>query len=718
MNRLQLAVIASGRGSNMQAISDAIAEGRLDAVINVVISDKKEAPVLERARAQGIPAFFIDPKQYQDKAAYEEAMLEVIREHHGQCIVLAGYMRVLSPYFVRNAGLPILNIHPSLLPSFPGLHAQRQAVEAGVRFSGCTVHFVDEGVDTGPIIKQAVVPVYPDDDEDTLAQRILVEEHKLYPQVIQLLSEGKIKRQGRRVIITGEGDNMSKRVLISVSDKTGIVEFAKSLVELGYSVISTGGTAKTLQDAGIPVVKVSDVTGFPEILDGRVKTLHPHIHAGILAKGEKEHLQQLEQLSLQPIDMVVVNLYPFRETIAKPNVTLEEAIENIDIGGPAMVRAAAKNNERVAVVVNPRDYDKIIAQLCEKGELDLATRQALAQEAFAHTAAYDMAISQYLSKVVSPDKFPHTWFCSGEKLQELRYGENPHQKAAFYRLPGDIRGTMAGARQIQGKELSYNNLVDVQAAWAVVSEFTEPAATIIKHTNPCGTALGEELCEAYKKAYSADSISAFGGIIGLNRPVDEQTAAEIAKTFMEAVVAPSFTPEALAILGNKKNLRLLEMGDEKAATQQYWVEPVTGGFLVQEWDEAQVGREQLKVVTNRVPDEKMIEELLFAWKVVKHVKSNAIVVAKDKVTIGVGAGQMNRVGAAAIALDQAKDKARGAVLASDAFFPFPDVVEAAASAGIGAIIQPGGSLRDEDSIKAANEAGISMLFTGMRHFKH
>lgn len=511
---------------------------------------------------------------------------------------------------------------------------------------------------------------------------------------------------------------MSKRALISVSDKTGLVEFAKKLTVLGYTIISTGGTASTLKEANVPVVKVSEVTGFPEILEGRVKTLHPFIHAGILAKDEKAHLDQLAQLKIEPIDLVVVNLYPFRETIAKPQVTLEDAIENIDIGGPSMLRAAAKNYERVAVVVNPQRYEEITTQLQEQGELDLATRQALALEAFTHTASYDMAISQYLSSIVKPNQFPDTWFSTGEKLQELRYGENPHQKAAFYHIPGHSKGTMAGAKQVQGKELSYNNLVDVQAAWAVVAEFAEPAATIIKHTNPCGTALGQDISSAYLKAYSADSISAFGGIVGLNRLVDEQTAAEIAKTFMEAVVAPGYSEEALAILVNRKNLRLLAMGNEAPQSKQYWVESVTGGFLVQEWDDAKVSREQLQIVTNKVPDENMIEELLFAWRVVKHTKSNAIVVTKDKVTLGVGAGQMNRVGSAAIALEQAKEKARGAVLASDAFFPFADTVELAAKKGIKAIIQPGGSIRDEDTIAKANEYGIAMVFTGIRHFKH
>ncbi len=511
---------------------------------------------------------------------------------------------------------------------------------------------------------------------------------------------------------------MSKRVLISVSDKTGLVEFAQELDVLGYTIISTGGTAKAIEEAGIPVTKVSEVTGFPEILEGRVKTLHPFIHAGILAKGEKSHFDQLAELKIEPFDLVVVNLYPFRETVAKPDVSLEEAIENIDIGGPSMVRAAAKNYGRVAVVVNPEEYPAIIAQLKEKGEIDLATRQALALQAFTHTAFYDMAISQYLSKIVKPDSFPDAWFMGGEKLQELRYGENPHQKAAFYGFPGNVEGTVAGAQQLQGKELSYNNLVDVQAAWAIASEFAEPAVAIIKHTNPCGTALGVDLCQAYQRAFAADPVSAFGGIIGLNQRVDKETAQEIVKTFMEAVIAPSFEPDALEILSSKKNLRLLAMGEQKPQDQPYWVEPVSGGFLVQEWDVAQLDIEQFEVVTEKKPDQATLEELAFAWKVVKHVKSNAIVLTKDKATLGVGAGQMNRVGAAAIALEQAKEQTQGSVLASDAFFPFADTVELAAKNGVKAIIQPGGSIRDQESIDKANEYGIAMVFTGRRHFKH
>jgi phosphoribosylaminoimidazolecarboxamide formyltransferase/IMP cyclohydrolase len=511
---------------------------------------------------------------------------------------------------------------------------------------------------------------------------------------------------------------VSKYALISVSDKTGLVNFAQGLQELGYSIISTGGTAKVLQEAGIKVTPVADLTGFPEILDGRVKTLHPFIHAGILARNTEEHLKQLSELGIKPLDLVVVNLYPFRETIAKEGVTLEEAIENIDIGGPAMVRAAAKNYERVTVVVNPERYTEVLGQLTHDGAVNLTTRQKLAMEAFTHTASYDQAISLYLDRTLSGKEFPEHWFMEGEKIQKLRYGENPHQRAAFYGYPGNREGTLAGAEQLQGKELSYNNLVDLESAWNIAIEFAQPAAAIIKHTNPCGASIGKDLREAYVRAYNSDPVSAFGGIVGLNREVDQVTAEELSKTFLEAIIAPSFTETALEILGKKTNLRLIKMGKKKPARKEYWIEPVSGGFLVQERDELKVSVDTLRIVTRKEPTPEQMEELLYAWQIVKHVKSNAIVITKNKQILGVGAGQMNRVGAAKIALDQAKEQVRGAVLASDAFFPFSDTVELAASRGIAAIIQPGGSIRDEDVITRANEYGIAMVFTGVRHFKH
>ncbi|WP_338818097.1 Bifunctional purine biosynthesis protein PurH [Moorella thermoacetica] len=513
---------------------------------------------------------------------------------------------------------------------------------------------------------------------------------------------------------------MSKRALISVSDKTGLVELARGLVELGWELLSTGGTARTLIAAGLPVTEVAAVTGFPEILDGRVKTLHPKIHGGILARPTPEHLAQLQEQGIQPIDLVVVNLYPFRETIARPGVTPAEAIENIDIGGPAMVRAAAKNHERVGIVVDPASYDEVLTELREKGSLSPETRRRLAAAAFAHTAAYDAAIAAYFQRLMGNEEpFPASFVLSGEKVQDLRYGENPHQGAAFYRLPAPPPGTLAGARQLQGKELSYNNLMDLDAAWNLACDFKEPVVAIIKHTNPCGVARASTPAAAYRLAYAADPVSAFGGIVACNRPVDGEMAGAMTEIFLEAVIAPSFTPEAMAILKSKSNLRLLAAGERAGCrTREYQIRPVSGGFLVQEPDYHVLEPESLKVVTARKPEAKEMADLLFAWQVVKHVKSNAIVVARDGVTLGIGAGQMNRVGAARIALEQAGARAKGAVLASDAFFPFGDTVELAARAGITAIIQPGGSIRDEESIRAADAAGIAMVFTGIRHFRH
>ncbi|MCR4420219.1 MAG: bifunctional phosphoribosylaminoimidazolecarboxamide formyltransferase/IMP cyclohydrolase [Clostridia bacterium] len=509
---------------------------------------------------------------------------------------------------------------------------------------------------------------------------------------------------------------MARRALISVSDKRGLDVFARGLKELGFEIISTGGTARSLEGWGVAVTPVSRVTGFPEILEGRLKTLHPLIHGGILAKRVPEHLEQLAVQGIELIDLVVVNLYPFRETVSRPGVTLEEAIENIDIGGPSLVRAAAKNHAYVTVVVNPERYPLVLEQLRSKGEVDAETRFALAVEAFAHTAAYDAAIAQYLSNVRVGSPFPPVVALVGEKVQDLRYGENPHQRAAFYREVG-ATGGLAFARQLQGKELSFNNLMDTQAAWALVRELPAPAAVVIKHNNPCGAAVAGSLSEAYRKAFEADPTSAFGGIVGLNAPVDEATARELAKIFLEVVVAPGYSPEALEVLRQKEALRLLEIPAAPEG-RQWDVKALGGGFLVQEADVVDAAPEEWRVVTRRAPTEAEKQELAFAWKVVKHVKSNAIVVTKNRVTLGVGAGQMNRVGAAKIALEQAGEAARGAVLGSDAFFPFPDTVEVAAKAGITAIIQPGGSVRDQESIDACDRYGLAMVFTGKRHFKH
>lgn len=510
-----------------------------------------------------------------------------------------------------------------------------------------------------------------------------------------------------------------KRALISVSDKTGVVEFARELKQLGVEIISTGGTKAKLIEAGIEVTGISDVTGFPEILDGRVKTLHPRVHSGLLAvRDNKEHQAQLAEFGIEPIDLVVVNLYPFASTIAKPGVTYSDAIENIDIGGPSMLRAAAKNHAYLTVVVDGADYPAVIEQMKASKEVDEATRRRLAAKVFRHTAAYDSLISQYLSEQVE-EKTPENLTVTFEKVQDLRYGENPHQQAAFYRLPNPVPGTIASAEQLHGKELSYNNINDADAALAIVKEFTQPAVVAVKHMNPCGVGIGSTIEEAYDKAFSADPVSIFGGIIAANQVIDEKTALKMSEIFLEIIMAPDFTQEAIDILSKKKNIRLLKMGEIKpSTTPQQRYQTVAGGLLVQDQDIKEVSKEELEIVTERKPTENELEQLLFAWKVVKHVKSNAIVLAKDQQTIGVGAGQMNRVGAAKIAIEQAGDKCFRSVLASDAFFPMADTVEAAAKAGVTAIIQPGGSIKDADSIAEANKHGIAMVMTGNRHFKH
>ncbi len=504
-----------------------------------------------------------------------------------------------------------------------------------------------------------------------------------------------------------------------MSDKAGVVDFAAALVKAGVEIISTGGTKKLLQAHNIQVTGISDVTSFPEILDGRVKTLHPAVHSGLLAvRDNEEHVQQLKELHLDFIDLVVVNLYPFKQTVAKPDVTYEDAIENIDIGGPSMLRAAAKNHAFVTVVVDATDYTAVLAQLEQQGDTDLALRKQLAAKVFRHTAAYDALIADYLCKQ-SGEPFPEKLTVTYEKVQDLRYGENPHQRAAFYQKPLASSTTIATAKQLHGKALSYNNINDADAALQIVKEFSEPAVVAVKHMNPCGVGIGTTIAEAYQKAYEADSTSIFGGIVAANREVDKETALMLHEIFLEIIIAPSFSAEAIEVLSQKKNIRLLQcdMQVDRSIKQQM-LKDVDGGVLIQDMDQLQLTDEDLKVVTKREPTDEEVKQLLFAWKVVKHVKSNAIVLAKHNMTIGIGAGQMNRVGAANIAIEQAKEQAKGSVLASDAFFPMGDTLKLAAEAGITAVIQPGGSIRDEESIEVANVYGVSMLFTSIRHFKH
>jgi len=515
-----------------------------------------------------------------------------------------------------------------------------------------------------------------------------------------------------------------ERALISVYDKTGILDFARGLVGLQVEILATGSTYKHLSTNGIPVREVAEYTGFPEILDGRVKTLHPRIAGGLLAiRSNPEHMKQAEQNKVQMIDLVCVNLYPFAETIRRPGVSFEEVIENIDIGGPSMIRAAAKNFQDVAVLTSPEDYVSVLEGLrTGKGVLDRDLLFRLSCKAFVCTARYDAQIAQHLSTSevsAAPSAFPPNLFMDFEKISDLRYGENPHQKAAFYRWGARRPFGIAAGRQLQGKELSYNNIVDIEAAWDLVREFGDPACCVIKHTNPCGTAVGATLREAYVKAYEADSLSAYGSVIGFNRTMDAGTASELGKLFVEAVVAPGFDAEALSILSSKKNLRLLavETPDLETRKAHYQIRLISGGVLLQEIDEMLMGPDS-RVVTQRQPSEKEAQDLAFAWRVVKHVKSNAIVLAKSGRTVGVGAGQMSRVDSVKISVQKAGSEVKGAVLASDAYIPFRDGIDEAGRAGVTAVIQPGGSMRDAEAIEAADEYGIAMIFTGLRHFKH
>ncbi|MCG2782329.1 MAG: bifunctional phosphoribosylaminoimidazolecarboxamide formyltransferase/IMP cyclohydrolase [Candidatus Altiarchaeales archaeon] len=507
-----------------------------------------------------------------------------------------------------------------------------------------------------------------------------------------------------------------KRALLSVSDKEGIVEFAKSLAELGIELVATDKTGKLLRENKIPVRSVEEVTGFPEILDGRVKTLHPKIHAALLSIHDKEgHRKQLAEHEIVPIDMLVVNLYPFKETISKSS-SMEEAIENIDVGGPAMIRAASKNFQDVVVVISPAQYPEILEELKE-GDVGFEKRKALAFEAFKVTSNYDALIYDYL--MGEAERFPQLLSLRYENPERLRYGENPHQSAALYRELLQKGSCITKANQIHGeKDLSFNNILDMDAALSLIREFERPTVAIIKHSNPSGVASSDDLSEAYRKAYACDEYSAFGSVVAVNRPVDKETAEEISKLFIEVVIAPSFGKEAMDILGKKKNLRVLELNMDEAPDEKFDFRKVSGGLLVQTPDVEPVGKDDLKVVTKKKPTEEDMKSLLFAWKVVKHVKSNAIVLARDGYTVGIGAGQMSRIDSVDVAVRKAGENAAGSVMASDAFFPFRDSIDAAAKAGIKAIIQPGGSIKDEECIRAADEHGIAMVFTEVRCFKH
>jgi phosphoribosylaminoimidazolecarboxamide formyltransferase/IMP cyclohydrolase len=698
----RLAVLASGSGTNLQAIIDA------GLPVAVVVTDRPDVAALDRAAAAGIPTVVVDRSRYlPDRESFTQAIVEAVTAHQGDLVAMAGFMTVLAePIFAAFPGR-VINTHPSLLPSFRGATAVADALAAGVKVTGCTIHVANLPVDDGPILAQEAVPVLAGDDEDALHERIKAVEHRLYPQVLrQLVSPGPASAMA--------GDVDVRRALISVYDKTGLVDFARGLVDLGVTLLASGGTATALAEAGIPVTAVEEVTGAPEMLGGRVKTLHPRIHGGILAdRGEPSHQADLAAQNIEPIDLVVVNLYPFLE---------RPSIETIDIGGPTMVRAAAKNHAWVGVVTDPARYLPLLEELRQSGgRLSATTRGELALEAFAHTAGYDAAIVRWLD----PEPLPRHLVIPLERVASLRYGENPHQLGARYRdrLGG---GWLDGMVQHGGKELSFINLLDSEAAWQLVHTFTDPACVIVKHANPCGAALGTDAADAYRRAFECDSLSAFGGVVAFNRPLSAAAAEAIAEVFTEVVLAPGYDADALARLAAKKDLRLLECpppeisGDTPGppGPPRLDLRRVGGGFLVQEADRYEADRSAWKIVTRQAPTEAQWADLEFAWKVCAATGSNAIVLAKDGQAFGIGAGQQSRVHSTEIAAKKADGRAGGGVCASDAFFPFRDGLDAAVAAGAVAIAQPGGSVRDEDVIAAADEAGVAMVFTGRRHFRH
>jgi phosphoribosylaminoimidazolecarboxamide formyltransferase/IMP cyclohydrolase len=752
----RIAVGVSGTGSNLRALHAAAERGALDAEIALVFADR-ECAALDWAVEQGIETLLVPmPKlsEAAERTAANEVLAESLAAVGPELIVLAGYMRVLGPKALGGAKCPIINLHPALLPAFPGAHPIKDALAAGVKVTGVTVHFANDSLDAGPIISQDSVAILPGDTEETLAERIHAVEHRLLPRAVGLALAGAlaIDSDGRTVRIdaarAAERMPVPQRALLSVSDKTGLAEFGAGLVRLGFELVSTGGTARALRGAGLPVTDVAAVTGFPEMLDGRVKTLHPRVHAGLLADRRlSSHREQLAAAAIEPFDLVVVNLYPFAAAAEKPGISFDALVEEIDIGGPSMVRAAAKNHASVAIVTSPARYAAVLDELEKNGRVGEGLRSALAVEAFRHTGAYDARIAAELPGRMaaagvdlpdepglpgSADPYPPTLVVGLEKVETLRYGENPHQQAARYRRPGTSKwaGPFAlGGAILQGKALSYNNVLDASGADAIGRSLRGPACVVVKHTNPCGAAERATLLEAWQAALAGDPVSAFGGVVALTREVDAATAEGLASIFLEVIVAPSYSPEALAILAKKANLRLLEdpiLGGVKAAPAPDPLGSIRvagGGVLVTAPDVVPDDPATWKLATTRAPSEGEVRDLDLAWRLCRGVVSNAIVLVKDGMEIGLGSGQTSRVDAARQAVAKAiafhgAEALRGAACGSDAFYPFPDAVQVCLDAGVTAFAQPGGSIRDAEAIQATEKAGASMLITGVRHFRH
>lgn len=711
---MKIAILASGNGTNFEVLTKKFQAGEIPGTEALMFCNHPNAPVIKRAQRLGIPYETFSVKECGSKQAYEARLLKVLKEYKIDFIILSGYLRVVGSTILNEYPDSIVNLHPALLPKYPGLNSIARAFADYQRGlidkTGVTVHFIDARLDHGPIIAQKAVPIYPDDTEETLETRVHETEHELFPMAVSEVIQTRMKR-----------GNKVKRALVSVSDKTNLVPFVKGLVENHYEIISTGGTKKKLDEAGIKTISVEEITGFPEILDGRVKTLNPYIHGGLLAERDKpEHMKTLEKLNIHTIDLVCVNLYPFKQTIEKPNVELADAIENIDIGGPSLLRAASKNYASVTVVTDQADYDRVLKEITENGDTNLKTRAELAAKVFRTTAAYDALIAEYLTKqtgLEDPEKLTLTY----DLKQKMRYGENSHQKAWLYEDALPKKFSVLQAEQLHGKKLSYNNIKDADEALRAIREFqAEPTVVAMKHMNPCGIGRGKTLEEAWDRAYEADSISIFGGVIALNRQVDLATAKKMYKIFLEIVIAPGFDDDALAVLEKKKNIRLLQLDfSHENEPVRYETVSVMGGLLMQEQDVLNENVADWKCVTDVKPTEQQLKTMMFALKAVKHTKSNAIVVANNERTLGVGAGQPNRIDSAKIAVKHAGEAIDNtAVMSSDAFFPFGDCVEYAGKHGIKAIVQPGGSVRDQESIESANKYGIVMVFTGYRHFRH
>lgn len=703
----RLVVLASGNGSNLQALLDACRDGRLAAAVVGVVSDRPRAHALERARAAGVRAVARPgPRRGLGAAAreaYDAELASVVACFRPDLVVLAGWMRVLTSAFLDRFPGRVVNLHPALPGTFPGLRAVERAWEAARRgeldHTGVMVHFAVPEVDAGPTIATARVPLDPDEPLEGLLARVHAVEHRLLVDAVAEVCHRLTPSA------SGASPMPQRRALLSVHDKTGLIDLARGLAGLGFELIASGGTARSLAAADLPVTEVAEVTGSPEVLGGRVKTLHPAIHAGILSRRSAADDAELARQGYGPIDLVVCNLYPFEATVASEGVSEADAIEQIDIGGVTLLRAAAKNHAHVTVVSDPADYDAVLEALAGGGPLVELNRR-LAVAAFRHTARYDRAISR--------------WLDGGEgleldlvKVADLRYGENPHQGAALYRA----RGAAPAFEQLGGKELSYNNLVDLDAARAIVADFGRPTVAIVKHTNPCGLASADGLPAAFAAALAGDPVSAFGSVIAVNGEVDLALVEAIGRLFVEVLVAPAFAPEALAALRAKKPACRL-IAASTGVDRSIAVRSIFAGVLAQDADVAQVDVDAWRVATRRAPSEAEREALAFAWRAVKHVKSNAIVLARGEQLVGVGAGQMSRVDAVELAVRRAGERVDGAVLASDAFFPFPDGVEAAAAAGVRAVVQPGGSVKDAEVIAAADRLGLAMMLTGVRHFRH